>query len=351
MKSDIDFIQGFTLNNIPEISVIVCHHVGELVHNFIKSILLSEKVSFEIILISSDKNFKFLQEDNRLFKFHDSRLPASKRNYGASLAKGKYLAFFDDDTVINPSCLYNFKQSLESHQYSNTKMVYGKLLNMEYQNRFDEAGGFITWSGFIWSRAGQNDLDKGQYDHYEYILSGKSASCMVEKKTFNSVDGFDEGFGILGEETDLSWRIWLKGYKVLWCPDSVGLHAFNTKFKPVNQYYNSERVNFNGSRNYITMLIKNLGDSHLWIIPIHILIWFIVGLVMLITGKMKQGWNIWRGIGYVFANIIIILKKRIVIQTTRKINEKELWKTIHSIPPRSYYWIRISRYLRIGLHG
>ena len=105
---------------------------------------------------------------------------------------------------------------------------------------------------------------------------------MIRADAYKAIAGFDEDFGILGEETDLSWRLWLKGVKILYTPQATGYHAFNTKFKPVEKHYTSKRVQFNGCRNYCVMLIKNLETHNLWrILPIHILIWFFAGLAMI----------------------------------------------------------------------
>lgn len=281
--------------------------------------------------------------------YYNTGMPAEKRNVGSRLARAPILGFFDDDVEIEPDCLTYFINALVS--YEQIGMVYGKLYNAERPNRFDEAGGFLTSTGFIWSRAGQNDIDKGQYDMPGPILAGKSASCAIRKDVFARIDGFDEDFGILGEETDLSWRTWLLGYEVWFIPSSQGIHYFNTKWKPANEYYTSKRVHYNGCRNYLTMLIKNLGKEHLWVIPIHTTIWFFAGIAMLCTGKANQGLNLLRGLGYVLTNLKKILKKRKRIQETRRIDESDLWPKIYRAAPRGYYWTRFSRYLRIGLHG
>ena len=276
-------------------------------------------------------------------------LPAAKRNAGARIAKGKNLAFFDDDVTVDPLCLYHLQDSLSE----SVAMTYGRLWNMEHKNRFDEAGGYLTRTGFIWSRAGQNEIDNGQYSINEYVLAGKSASCMIIADVFRKVDGFDEDFGILGEETDLSWRVWLAGYYVLYAPQATGFHAFNTKFKPVEKFYTSKRVQYNGCRNYITMLFKNLEPHHLWqILPIHILIWFFAGLAMIITLKVKQGLNVWSGIWYVIRNYRGISRKRARVQDKRVKSDSDIWPLIYRAHvPRGYYSNRFRRYITQLLHG
>lgn len=334
------------LSNKPDISVIVCHHVGELLYGFLTSLSKSTDVSYEVIVMTSNEELS-LQGIKGCLVFHHIGLPAAKRNAGARIARGKYIAFFDDDVEIDPLCLYHLKDGIKS----NVAMSYGRLWNMEHRNRFDEAGGYLTWTGFIWSRAGQNDIDTGQYSKDELIFAGKSASCMVRKDVFKNIGGFDEEFGILGEESDLSWRVWLSGKQVLYTPQATGYHAFNTRFKPVTKHYTNERVFCNGCRNYITMLIKNLGREHLWIVPLHMMIWFFAAFAMIITGKIAQGLNILKGLLYCFTNMSAIFSKRKKIQENRKVDESDIWPLIYSKTPRGYYRTRFLRYITLGLHG
>ncbi len=337
-------------NSIPEISIIACHHKGDFIFEFIDSVRTTTEFRgqrAEIIVVTSDEALadKGISDCQ---VFYNTGLPTEKRNLGVRVSRGKYIGFFDDDVIISPNCLKELKRALAPKDVG---MTYGKLWNMEHRDRFDEAGGFITSTGFIWSRAGQNDLDAGQFDKEEPILAGKSASCMIKRDVFNNVGGFDEDFGILGEETDLSWRVWLSGRQVLFVPSATGYHAFNTKFKPATEYYTSKRVHYNGCRNYITMLIKNLGWGHLCIIPIHIGVWFCAAIAMLITGKASQGLNIFRGLFYVLVNLRKILTKRKSIQERRVHNESDIWPLIHRATPRGYYTQRFCRYISLGLHG
>lgn len=343
-KSEKTFTKN-SISSLPEISVIVCHHRGDFLDTFIPSVRASLAATYEIIIITSDENLKA----PGCLIYVSQAMPAEKRNIGARLAKAPILGFFDDDVEIDKYCLLQFVEFLV--RTKDAGMVYGKLHNAERQDRFDEAGGFLTSTGFIWSRAGQNDIDTGQFDKCERILAGKSASCAIRKDVFDKVGGFDEGFGILGEETDLSWRVWLAGYGVWFDPFAKGIHYFNTMWKPANEYYTSKRVHFNGCKNYLAMLIKNLGREHLWIVPVHATIWFFAGIVMVITFKARQGANILKALLYTMVRLPILFTSRRVIQERRKINESDLWPQIYRKAPRGYYSQRFFRYLRIGLHG
>lgn len=275
--------------------------------------------------------------------------PSNKRNVATRFAQGDYFAFFDDDIEATP---YSLFYMLETLKKSNVGMVYGKLLNMEFRNRFDEAGSFLTYSGFLWARCASGIEDKGQFDSIEPVLSGKSAACMIHRKVFWDVGGFDVSYEILGEETDLSWRVWLSGYKVLYIPRSITYHAFGTRFKPI-EMYTSKRVFFNGCRNYLSMLYTNLGKGN-WIIPliIQLSVWTLAGIGMIVTGKTEAGINIFKGIIYFFKNIRHIWNKRYKVQKQlRKISDKELLPIIKRTPSICYYIERFFSYIQQGKHG
>ena len=334
-----------------DISVIVCHHTGTLITGFLKSLNESVNVKFETLLVTSYKmkEIKPLLQGYVRVIDSTSAMPAKKRNMAATHAEAKYLAFFDDDVEVTPTCLYEMKKYLDENL--DTGMVYAKTLNMEHRNRFDEAGSYLTWTGFLWSRAEQHLEDKGQYDYVAPVLAGKSAACMIRTEDFFKVGKFDQDFGILGEETDLSWRVWLSGKWVCYVPQAVAYHAFNTKFKPRDKHYTDTRVYYNGCRNYITMLLKNLETRNLWILAIHVPIWVTAGFAMLFTGRLKPAWNILSGMWYVLRNLPSLLRKRHAVQKQRVRDDRAIWAFITARPHGGYYLQRFTRYIKSTLHG
>ena len=330
--------------DLPEVDVIVAHHQGELVLKAIHSILLSRGVKIRLIVATSVSTVNF----------HGAKTifvpggPAKKRNVAFRFTESEYMAFFDDDVEVTPLAILHMVRALQKDKIG---MVFGKTLNMEFHNRFDEAGSFLTPTGFLWARAESGIEDKGQYNTEEYVLAGKSAACMIRRRAFLDAGLFDESYEILGEETDLSWRVWLSGWKVLYVPSSVTYHAFNTKFKP-RDFYVPRRVYFNGCRNYISMLLTNFENLN-FIIPtiLQTIVWISASVGMILTGKFEAGTYILKGLLYVATHLPAIFEKRKKVQGSRKISDKELMPMIMRTPPISYYLKRFFRYISTGLHG
>lgn len=327
------------------VSAILCHHRGDLILKAVQSLKAQKNVDLEIIVVTSVEKAAF----------HGTKTvyvqggPAHKRNIGFRFATHDLIAFFDDDVECRPTAVYEMAKALRNPEVG---LVFGKLLNMEHQDRFDEAGSFLTSSGFLWARAESGVLDQGQFDEACPVLAGKSASCMILRSVFAEVGMFDSSYEILGEETDLAWKVWISGWKVLYVPASVTLHAFNTRFKP-KDFYVPRRVYFNGCRNYLTMLYTNLGKKR-WILPVitQLCVWSAAGAGMLITGKFEAGINIFKGIVYFFLNIRTIWQKRAKVQwKLRKVSDKDLMPIIKRDPPFLYYYKRFTHYIYTGRHG
>ena len=331
-----------------KVSIILCHHVGNFVPACIQSIQASKYVNPEIIVVTSKEGMFF--EGATTVYLNDG--PSAKRNLGAQHATSGFLFFLDDDTEVEPHFLFEMVKAM---QQPSVGMVYGKTLNMERRNMLDNAGSFLTWTGFLWAREESGAIeDIGQFDEQEEIFAGKGAAMALRRDTFDKVDGFDPVYEILAEETDISWKVWFIGEKVMWVPKAVLYHAFNTKFKPWSYYYTNKRVFYNGCRNYLLMNLKFLEwHNVLRILPILFSVWFFAGLGMLLTGKHQAGWLIWKGLAYHLnpINIADTLKLREVTQKLRTKSDKELFKTILRQPKLSFYWNRFWHYIKTGRHG
>lgn len=330
------------------ISTIVCQHKGTLYKKAIESLRKqnTRHLKMEIILVVSDPDFESDWDD--VMVIVQEGQPAIKRNVGAQHASGEYLAYFDDDIEADEDAVYEMYKVLKN---KGVGMVFGKLKKMDRTDIFDEAGGFLTNTGFIWARADGGVKDVGQFEKTEQIFAGKSAACMIKKKIQYRVYGFDKRMGILGEESDLAWRVWLAGHKVMYAPKSVTLHAFGTRFKP-QDFYTSQRIYYNGCRNYLTMLYANLEPKNaLRIIPINFMCWVLAGIGMAFSFKFEASKNIFKGLWFFLTQRDYLKHKRLKTESIRVVTDKYLFTRIMKKVGAGYYFKRFLRYLKIGLHG
>ena len=332
----------------PSISVIICHHAGDLIHRCLDSVYASKNSDFEVIVVTSDKTLTTPWAACRLIYAQDG--PAHKRNVGVSQSKGEYLVFLDDDVEVSPFCLYELKKGLEDRPKAG--IGFAKIYNMERRTEFDDCGSWITWTGFLYARANGHQFDSGQYDDPCKILASKSATCIIRRVVFIKAGGFDQDYYILGEETDVCWRVVLQGPEVWYLPAAHSWHAFGTSLKPPEKYYTKDRIHRLGSRNYTKLLMTNLGVLRLsFILPIHVSIWVFSAIGFMATGQWSRGYLILAGLWDALVGLPRTLWKRKKVQGSRKISDRELMKIVMHNPPLIYYWDRISTYLKRGLHG
>ena len=338
----------------PLVSVVIINHNGiAFVEDCLKSVLSNNYPSFEVIFVdnnSTDGSLEFVKQnfsqDHRLKTIENkaSLGPAVGRNKGIAIAKGKYVAFLDNDTEADPAWLSELVKVFESDPEIGAAQI--KLLKTEPRDTFDYAGDYLTPLGFLSERA-RGAKDIGQFDYVCDIFSAKSAAMAIRKDVLDKIGGFDEDFYMYLEETDICWRVWLSGYRVVFSPKSIVYHAYGTKKKLQSRYYPNYTVRYYGCRNYITTLLKNLGTINLIkILPLQILSFFVLAFMFLLKLKFKDFILVLKAIGWNFFNLGLILKKRRFNQTViRKISDDHLMHKIMIEKTTTYYFGKAFSYI------
>jgi len=346
------FIGNYNLSDMgkekekdPLVSVVIVNYNGkEYISRCLEAVCRSSYTNIEIIIVdngSEDGSVETLNKYRRknsqikLVLLNKNYGPSYARNRGVSESKGDYLAFLDNDTVPDPDWIVPLVNIFQKDMTVGACQC--KLLLLREPEKFDYAGDFLSQIGFLVQKVEGGEVDKGQVDKNFEILSAKSAGMAIRKDVFNQIGGFDKDYFIYLEETDLGWRTWLAGYRIIFVPDSVVYHEFGTTniIDPASQNY---RVKFHGTKNYIMTLIKNLGKINLFkILPKHILLWIGVVCVLILKGKFKDSYFVLKGIIWNFFNAFRIGKKRFKIQRERKISDRDLFPRIMVKKKLSYF--------------
>ena len=330
----------------PVVSIIIPNFNGEkFLERCLKSIFLEKRKSFEVIIVddcSIDNSVSLIRklrktEINKKLKLivlKNRVWTAKATNIGVKNSKGKYLLILDNDTKIKKGWFNEVVQFFKKNKRAGVAQP--KLLKMG-TNKFDYAGDYLGPFGFLIERA-RGTPDIGQFNKTEKIFALKSAAMLVRRDVFNKLGGFDENYKIFWEETDFCWRTWLIDYQVLFAPQIVVWHAFGTKEKGVQTYIHHQ-VYYNGCKNTITTLIKNLGNKKLlFILPVNAGCWLFLAIGFLLRLDIKKSFALVKG---VFWNIIYlpqILIKRKEIQSKRKIADQELFAIVGDKRNFPYYF-------------
>ena len=240
------------------------HHL----QNFLPSVAETDYPDYEILLAdnaSNDGSVAWVKKH-----FPEVTIATFDKNYGycggnnraVPHATGDILLFLNNDVAVEKNWLKAINESFEAD--NSIAAVQPKMLSYEEPGYFEyagAAGGFLDKYGYPFCRGRIFDTlekDKGQYDQASDIFWGSGAALAVRKEVFEKLKGFDEDFEFHMEEIDLCWRIWNRGMKVRYCPDSVVYHLGGGSM-PMG----SPRKVFYNYRNNLRMLWKNLSTDTL----------------------------------------------------------------------------------------
>jgi GT2 family glycosyltransferase len=138
--------------------------------------------------------------------------PAVARNTGARRAKGKFLAFTDDDCAPAASWL---KKLAARFATTSRHAIGGRTLNALRCNRYSTASQAIMDFVYEYYNADPN--------HARFFASNNMA---VPADLFHAVGGFDEGWRLAASEDRELCDRWLYcGHEMIYAPEVVVYHA------------------------------------------------------------------------------------------------------------------------------
>ena len=186
----------------------------------------SGNVPFEVVVVddcSTDETERVLQEIPGLVylrKSENSGFIASC-NLGAAKARGRYLVFLNNDTVVSPGWLEALRRTFVDEPQAG--LVGSKLIYPD--GRLQEAGGIIWRDASGWNRGKFQDAGQPEYNFLRQVDYCSAASVMIPKQLFTALGGFDSKYGpAYYEDTDLAFKVAASGHKVLYQPLSVVTH-------------------------------------------------------------------------------------------------------------------------------
>jgi GT2 family glycosyltransferase/glycosyltransferase involved in cell wall biosynthesis len=142
-------------------------------------------------------------------------------NRGAEKARGKYLVFLNNDTLVTEEWLGALENTFAEQPEAG--IVGSKLLYPD--GRLQEAGGIIWRDASGWNYGNSDDPAKPEYNYLREVDYCSAAALMIPKSLFQSVGGFDSRYApAYYEDTDLAFKVRQAGYKVLYQPLSEIIH-------------------------------------------------------------------------------------------------------------------------------
>lgn len=313
--------------SVPFISILIVNYNGkEHLKKCFESLYKMSYENYEIILIdnsSKDNSIAYTRKHYpkvKVLSLEKNYGFAEGNNRGVNEALGDYIVFLNNDTVIQKKWLSELVNALKIH--GDDTIFTSKVLFYDNPLIINTIGGFITPIGGGFD-IGLFEEDVGNYDEVDYVGSPAGCSMLIKKSLFKKLGGFDKDYFAYFEDTDLGWRSWLFGYKVLTVQNSIVYHKFGGTAGKLD---NSFRI-YHGQKNRIMSMIKNfslkyliLGFSLSFIYDLFRIINFIFHLQFDLVFALIKGNH------YVINNYSKIIKKRQFVQLNRKINDDLFFK-------------------------
>ncbi len=142
-------------------------------------------------------------------------------NHAAKFAKGKYILFLNNDTIVQKDWLTSLVELIEADE--KIGIVGSKLL---YSNeKLQEAGGIVWNDASGWNYGRLDDPEKSEYCYVKEVDYISGASMMIRSTLWRDIGGFDPIYApAYCEDTDLAFEARKRGYKVVLQPKSLVIH-------------------------------------------------------------------------------------------------------------------------------
>lgn len=192
----------------------------------------THNISFEVIVLdnaSTDHTPQMLSKINNIRSIRNKKNEGFIRacNKGASIAKGKYLLFLNNDTLVTPDWLSSMISLFK--KYRKVGIVGAKLIYPD--GKLQEAGGIVLNDpvNLAWNYGRYDDPNKWEYNYVKEVDYCSGACLLVRKDLFEHIGLFDMQFSpAYCEDTDLAFSIRKLGYKVMYQPKAEIIHFEGT---------------------------------------------------------------------------------------------------------------------------
>lgn len=330
------------MNKFPLVSFIILNWNGK---KWLEQLLPTvRKVKYpnkEIIVVnngSTDDSKEYIKNNYpeiKIVEIKKNRGYAGANNLGVKSAKGKYLLFLNNDTIVTPNFLDKLVEDLENDKTIGA--VQPQIRSLINKKLLDSVVSYLTTTGFMYHFGYMKSWKNKKYQNKMYGYSIKGACFLMKKKDYIDLKGLDEDFVCYVEESDLCHRIWLSGKKVLYDPSVFIYHWGGGDMQVMTK---DEVTVFRSYRNRFVSFLKNLSIIEL-IKTLPLLFIFCEGYVVMtiLHGKYKLALGAQLGILSVFISLPSIFKKRQYIQKyIRKVSDKEINRFVYKNPRLSYYY-------------
>ena len=196
----------------------------QCLHSVLKEIDLNDTEIIVVNNASTDETLEVLSRFGdvvRVVNNQENKGFGNACNDGAEIAKGKYLVFLNNDTVVLEGWL---KHLVNTADADDSLGLIGSLC-LYPDGRIQEAGGIIWNNGEAYHYGWGKSAGGRHFSFAREVDYCSAASLLVRKDLFERLGGFDRRYApAYYEDVDLCFGVRSLGYKVFYQPASRVIH-------------------------------------------------------------------------------------------------------------------------------
>ena len=314
----------------PKVSIVVLNWNGKkFLHDFFTSCKKQDQTNFEVICVdngSSDGSQTYIKKIFPwviLIELEKNVGFASGCNIGFKFAKAEYVAFLNNDMILDKNWVRILSASLD--KYSDCAAVGSLMINKDnydehkasFENEWKNKtmGTYTLVGNHATCRIIGEERDTKNIKLREVFYIG-GGSIMFRKSLVKNpaLPFFDDYFGY-AEDVSLSIRLRYQKKKLFLCYSTSVLHVGNSTFsrmKPLQA--------FHGAKNRI---MNYLLFFNLWNI-IRIFPMMVVNQVSYMLMQPRVAWPILKGYFWIILNLPMLMRRKKLLSKSRKVSDKEI---------------------------
>ena len=203
-------------------------------------------------------------------------------NSGARVASGRWLLFLNNDTWLENDCMEKLVAGTEK-----LGAAAATPLVLNYPDQSYQDFGFYGFDFF------GLPSPSAIATHTREIFIAGGCSYLIRADLFRQVGLFDADYFIYSDDADLSWRVWIAGYKVAGIHEAKLHHRGAAGVNPqggieIVEFRTNDRKRFLTNRNCLLTLLKN--GQHLLLL-LAILLIGLLFLESLVGALLLRRWS------------------------------------------------------------
>ncbi len=179
--------------------------------------------------------------------------PAHNRNLAAGRGSSPYICLFDDDIYLpDPDWLGKAHTIMSENE--NIGQIATRIMSAYDEEVLIDCGIHEEPAGLFKGVFARKHVDHvfGKHLTKRPVLGACSASSMVRRDVFERVRGFDAKYYYFAEDLDLSIRIYLAGYDIVYCPSLSSCHMQSATMRE-----RPEKNEYFSRRNRLLVILEN----------------------------------------------------------------------------------------------